>query len=220
MKLTFYSTRTILWWLFVLRSCYSKVDEHHEYLCNCTLYGLKVPCMLALFSAHREWSVSIALEDESELPREFLNGLSPACSPNDLKKKSETTGINSVLIARRGECSFDQKSRIAADLKFRALVIVNAPSEMDGSTNEELFPMGSAQENYKSLIPTVLVSYSTWETITQRFREKCSPNSCPSEFENQKNWFRISWKPQRKLLYWCFDEVLCGYSLRRHTSTS
>ncbi len=203
MKSAFYSTSTILWFLFVLRSCYSKVEEHHEYLCNCTLYGVEVQCMVALFSAHQEWSVSSDLEDESELPGEFLNGLSPACSPKDLKKKSDNGGINGVLIARRGECSFDQKSRIAAVLKFRALVIVNAPSETDGSNSEELFPMGSAEENYKSSIPTVLVSYTTWETIIQTLREKCSPNSCPLEFGNQKNWFGISWKPHRKLLYDC-----------------
>lgn len=66
---------------------------------------------------------------------------------------------NAIVIVPRGECSFDEKAKVAESLGFKALIVKNS--------NETDFPMGSSDKYYQSTIPVVMVKNLDFSSYSQ-----------------------------------------------------
>jgi hypothetical protein len=70
-----------------------------------------------------------------------------------------------IALVSRGNCSFETKSKIAAQEGYEALIIVN--------TEKVVFPPGGSDSNF---LPTLMISNSFWAD----YAELCQEGSCPN----------------------------------------
>jgi hypothetical protein len=110
-------------------------------------------CHMALYSLR-----DMHLEGEVDILQTDLC-LDSMIKRTDLSKRTR------VALVGRGNCSFETKSKIAANGGYHALIIVN--------TDLTVFPPGGTATD---LLPTVLVSSSFWTYYSQL----CEQQSCPS----------------------------------------
>lgn len=70
---------------------------------------------------------------------------------------AELSGQNSIKVVIRGQCTFEQKTRVALDERYKGLVILD--SEIPK------FPVGSTNASFVSEIPVVLISKTVVDAI-------------------------------------------------------
>jgi hypothetical protein len=96
-------------------------------------------CVTALFSSHRNFSVSgKAVYFEENKFCDQGHAINTALSEN----------VPQIAVVHRGDCAFDTKAKVAAE-GFQGLIIINS--------DDALFPVGSQDSDFKSVIPVLLV---------------------------------------------------------------
>jgi hypothetical protein len=97
-----------------------------------------------------------------------LHGAVDVLQDSDLcsvsKKRDTRFSENMIALVRRGNCSFETKSRVAAEEGYDALIIVNSENVV--------FPPGGTDSNS---LPTLMISNSFWTD----FSGLCEEGSCP-----------------------------------------
>lgn len=152
--------------LFVLLAvCQASDDNSNDpYLGRCALQPQTAfPCMKALFLsefAKKElpllplYPTLVDASVGSDLSFDF-HALSTFCS---LPTEKTAARGNFILLARRGDCVFDTKAKVAEAIGAKGLLILNSPLQ------QELVPMGSSEEDYFASIPVVLATSTAFNT--------------------------------------------------------
>lgn len=115
------------------------LSEKAGLVSTCTYQSRPFPCVPALFS------------DISSTIASPLSSLGNGC-------ESSAAGIASgrVVVAYRGQCSFEQKARVAEAAGAKSLLIL--------SYTDDLVPPGAADPAYRSSIPVVMAAASSFES--------------------------------------------------------
>lgn len=91
---------------------------------------------------------------------------SDLCSLSNKKDKKFVSKLTRIALVSRGNCSFEMKSRVAAQEGYEALIIVN--------TEKVIFPPGGSDSNF---LPTLMISNTFWSD----YAELCQEGSaCPN----------------------------------------
>lgn len=130
-----------------------KIDQANSEL------SLQIPAIVASFgpsiASTSSSSGSFAMS-QSALPlvsAPYVFG----CEPHRAGSEEEQQALDgSVLVVHRGQCSFVQKSHLAALSGARAVVVINSSDEEDFVPSAE-----GDEEKIKALVPLVLVSNTT-----------------------------------------------------------
>jgi hypothetical protein len=143
--------------------------------------------MIALFSSHKPWKITErTVINFQKISKEiYWESLPTLCFNGE---QQPTPGI---LFVKRGECAFDQKARVAEQQRLHALIIVN-------NDEKELFPMGSLEADYRSSLPVVLISQSTWTNISNQFLQVCT-DTASTDGNSHRLLLAVTWTPKKKI---------------------
>jgi hypothetical protein len=140
-------SRAGLFLLFLqMRQFLARSSSIEEYQINCIVISGENrsihECNLALFSLHKSFVIIGTLSVLS----------TDLCSNSTDQVKKST-----IALVRRGNCTFEAKSRQATEQGYRALIIMNSENAV--------FPPGGGLSNSSS-IPTMMISASFWDFYT------------------------------------------------------
>jgi hypothetical protein len=190
-------------WELALVGC-AVVDKSMEkYLAYCEIEqnegnANSVLCMTALFSSYANFTV--------KAPVFYFQD-------NMFCKSFRYPGAKNIIaVVPRGECAFDTKSRIADELGFAGLVIVN--------NDESLIPLGSQDTSYTSKTPVMLVGKSAAKLlVSEPQAEKCLTDYNSAQCAARPQ-FTMSYGSQNSefvILYSCVNYIF--HSWRITTTT-
>ncbi len=135
-----------------------QVPPYDQYIALCTFSNLyNIPCVVSGFSNEKNHSLDLTVSAslvystrEKSDSKNILDVYDDFCTMKNNLISSSSTG--SLAVAARGKCSFVKKVRVAQNLGYKALLLVNS--------DDDLFVVGGGDDTHDIHIPLFLVTRS------------------------------------------------------------